>query len=114
MDKKKTHSVQILETPFSTVSNRVQWFYSTRAAVEKHLPGLLNFCTFEKLISRSIVWIDSANSLAMLLFLGLVFLIKPWPPIAISILFHFLWYHYRHLFARIGWEGSCIREACDV
>src|SRR5690625_503065 len=86
MDKKKTHSVQILETPFSTVSNRGHWFYTTRAAVEKHLPGLLNFCTFEKLISRSIVWIDSANSLAMLLFLGLVFLIKPWPAIAISIL----------------------------
>lgn len=103
MDKKKTHSVQILETPFSTVSNRGHWFYTTRAAVERHLPGLLNFCTFEKLISRSIVWIDSANSLAMLLFLGLVFLIKPWPAIAISILFHFLWYHYHHLFARIGW-----------
>src|SRR5690625_8004263 len=26
-----------------------------------------------------------------------------WPAIAISILFHFLWYHYHHLFARIGW-----------
>src|SRR5690625_7779229 len=30
-------------------------------------------------------------------------LFRSWPSIAISILFHFLWYHYHHLFARIGW-----------
>lgn len=103
MEKKKNHSVQILETPFSTVTSRGHWFYTTRSAVEKHLPGLMNICPFEKLISSSVAWVDSANSIAMLLYLGLVFLIKPWPAMATSILFHYVWYHYHSSFTRVGW-----------
>lgn len=101
MKKRKSQSVNILETPFSTVTSNGHWFQTTRSAVEKHMPGLLKFYSFEELILKAVAWIDSANSLAMLLYLGLVFIIDPWLATGISIFFHYIWHHYKSRFVNV-------------
>lgn len=47
------------------------------------------------------MWIDSANSLAMLLYLGLAFIIDPWLATGISIFFHYIWHHYKAQFVNV-------------
>ena len=101
MKKRKSQSINILETPFSTVTSSGHWFQTTRSAVEKHMPGLLKFYSFEELILKTVAWIDSANSLAMLLYLGLAFIIDPWLATGISIFFHYIWHHYKSRFVNI-------------
>lgn len=65
------------------------------------MPGLLKFYSFEELIIKAVAWIDSANSLAMLLYLGLAFILNPWLAFGISLLFHYMWHHYKSLFFNV-------------
>lgn len=58
------------------------------------MPELLKVCSYEELIQKSVAWIASANSLAMLLYLGLAFIMNPWLAAGIAIFFHYMWYHY--------------------
>lgn len=53
---------------------------------------------FEELISKAVIWIDSADSLAMILFFGLAFLINPWIAALIALVFHYWWYHQKSAF----------------
>ena len=101
MMNRKSHSVNILETPYSTVTNSGHWFHATRDTVKDYAPGLMKFYPFEILIGKAVTWIDSADSIAMLLFFGLVFLINPWLAGAFSLLFHYGWYHKKSAFVNL-------------
>lgn len=101
MNSKRSHSLNILETPFSTVTSSGHWFHATRDTVKEYVPGLLKIYPFEELIGKAVVWIDSADSLAMILFFALAFFINPWIAAAISLLFHYVWYHQKSAFINI-------------
>ncbi|PKD45194.1 hypothetical protein [Rhodohalobacter barkolensis] len=104
MFSKKSHSINILETPFSTVTSGGHWFHATRDTVEQYVPGLLKKHSFESLITKAVVWIDSADSLAMLIYFGLAFVTETWLAAVIAFLFHYWWYHKKSAFVNIVFE----------
>ena len=101
MSSRNSHSVNILETPFSTVTSNGHWFHATRDTVNKYVPGLLKKYSYEDLITKSVAWIDSADSIAMLLYFALAFTVNPWIAIITAPLFHYWWYHNKSAFVNI-------------
>lgn len=101
MNSRQSHSINILETPFSTVTSSGHWFHATRETVENFVPGLLKKYSYEDLITKSVTWIDSADSLAMLLFFVLAFTANPWVAIIAAPVFHYWWYHQKSAFVNI-------------
>lgn len=101
MKSKKSHSINILETPFSTVTSSGHWFHATRETVENFVPGLLKKYSYEELVRKAVIWIDSADSLAMLLYFALAFTTNPWVGIIAAPLFHYWWYHQKSAFVNI-------------
>lgn len=98
----KSHKINILESPVSTISSAGHWFFATRKSIEEYVPGILEKYTFESLIRKAIVWIDSADSISMLLFLILAFLLPAWLAAGLTLLFHYLWYFQKSAFVNIS------------
>lgn len=98
MTKKSKHSINILETPFSTVTSGGHWFHATRDTVERYVPGLLKKHSFESLVTKAVTWIDSADSIAMLLFFALAFTTNAWVAAIAAFVFHYWWYHNKSAF----------------
>ncbi len=86
----------------STISSAGHWFFATRKTVEEYVPGILKQHSFESLIHKSILWIDSSDSIAMLLYFALVFAINPWIAAGLTLLFHFWWYFNKSAFVSIS------------
>lgn len=101
MKSDRSHSINILETPFSTVTSSGHWFHATRKTVNEYVPGLLKSYSFEDLITRAVTWIDSADSIAMLLYFGLAYLIDPLLAAGFALLFHYFWYQKKSAFVNI-------------
>lgn len=98
----KAHKINILESPVSTISSSGHWFFATRKTIEEYVPGILEKYSFESLIRKSIVWINSADSLGMVLFFILAFIINPWIAAAITFLFHGWWYFSKSAFVSLS------------
>lgn len=101
LNSKRTHTIEILETPFATVSSGGHWFHATRETVREYVPGLMKSYSFEELISRAVTWIDSADSLSMLLYFILIPFLNVWVAALIVLLFHYFWYHQKSAFVVI-------------
>ena len=97
----RSHKINILESPISTISSAGHWFFATRKSIENYVPGILDKYSFESLIRKAITWVDSADSISMLMFLGLAFLINPWIAAAITLLFHYFWYFNKSAFVNL-------------
>lgn len=101
METRQSHNVQILETPYSTVTSGGHWFHATRDTVREYVPGLLKKFSFEELIAKSVVWIDSADSLALIIYFILAYIVDVWIAALAAFLFHFFWYHQKSAFVNI-------------
>ncbi|MFU8812045.1 MAG: hypothetical protein ACNA78_03700 [Balneolaceae bacterium] len=97
----KSHKINILETPFSTISSGGHWFFATRKSIEEYVPGILEKISFEKLIRRAVHWVDSADSLSMLLYFVLAFSLSPWLAAFLTLLFHGWWYFTKSAFVNL-------------
>lgn len=96
-----SHSENILETPYSTVTSGGHWFHATRSTIREFVPGLMKIYPFEELISKALVWINSADSLAMLLYFVLAFTTNFWIAATISFGFHAWWFFNKSAFVNI-------------
>jgi hypothetical protein len=101
MTSKRSHSINVLETPFSTVTSGGHWFHATRDTIEEFVPGLMKKYSFEELIGKAVTWIDSADSIAMILFFALAFITNAWIAAGAAFLFHYWWYHKKSAFVNI-------------
>lgn len=101
MSKRSSHSLNILETPFSTVTSAGHWFHATRKTIDEFVPGLLKKYEYETLIAKAVIWIDSADSIAMLLYFILAYTTNVWLAVVLAPLFHFFWYHNKSGFVNI-------------
>lgn len=97
-----SHRINILESPVSTISSAGHWFFATRQTVEKYVPGILKNHSFEELIRKSILWIDSSDSIAMLLYFALAFVINPWIAAGVTLFFHVWWYFNKSAFVSLS------------
>lgn len=98
MKSKHSHSANILETRYSTVTSGGHWFHATRAEIEEFVPGLMKKYAFEDLISKAVTWIDSADSLAMLLYFILAYTTNVWIAAITAFAFHVGWYFTKSAF----------------
>lgn len=101
MKSRRSHAQNILETPVSTVTSGGHWFHATRETIKDYVPGLLDKYDFETLIKKAVTWIDSADSLALILYFILAFLVNPWIAAGIAFGFHAFWYHKKSAFVNI-------------
>lgn len=101
MENRRSHSENILETPVSTVTSGGHWFHATRETINDYVPGLLDKYKFEALIKKAVTWIESADSLSLILYFVLAFLVNPWIAAAIAFGFHAIWYHKKSAFVNI-------------
>lgn len=98
----KSHKINILESPVSTISSSGHWFFATRKTIEEYVPGILDKYSFESLIRKSITWINSADSLGMVLYFALAYTVDPWIAAALTLLFHVCWYFTKSAFVSVS------------
>jgi hypothetical protein len=101
MRPKISYKQNVLESKVATVTSGGHWFNVTRKAVNEFVPGLLKKQDYEKLILTAVTWIESADSLALILFFILVFLTPFWIAASVSILFYFFWFYLKSAFVTI-------------
>lgn len=101
MQLKSSHSQHILETGIATVTSGGHWFNATRETVEKFVPGLLKRHDYEKLVKSAVAWVESTDSLSLILYFVLVFSINTWVATGVVILFYFGWFFYKSAFVNI-------------
>jgi len=102
MFENKFHKINILESPVSTISSSGHWFFATRNTVEEYVPGILEKYSFESLIRKSITWINSADSLGMVLYFILAYTTNPWIAAALTFVFHVWWYFTKSAFVSVS------------
>lgn len=100
--RSQKHKINILESPVSTVSSSGHWFFATRKTVEEYVPGLLEKYSFESLIRKAITWINSADSLGMILYFILAYIVNPWIAAALTLIFHIWWYFSKSAFVSVS------------
>lgn len=93
--------INILETNLYTVTSGGHWFNATSQTVDEFVPGLLEKHSFDKLISKAVLWIDSTDSIALLLYFILVFTTDTILAAAVALLFHIWWYFYKSAFVNL-------------
>ncbi|MEX0680275.1 MAG: hypothetical protein WD097_02765 [Balneolales bacterium] len=62
-----------IETPRGIFTSAGNWFHITSESLEKYAPGLLKKHTLARLIKKSEIWIRSADSLGIFLFMILLY-----------------------------------------
>lgn len=97
-----------VETKMGIVTRTGNWFHTNTEQIESFAPGLLDKVPLESLIKEAQAWVQSAGSLSLILLYGLLFWINPWLAAAITLLLHWLWYHYKSAFV-IRSAGNYLR-----
>lgn len=98
----KSHKINILESPVSTITSSGHCFFATRNTVEEYVPGILDTYSFETLIRKSITWINSADSLGMVIYFVLAYILNPWIAAALTLMFHVWWYFSKSAFVSVS------------
>lgn len=80
------------ETQVGIVTRYGDWFHITSEQIENFVPGLLNSVDLHTLVKAAQAWVKSADSLSMVLLLGLLFLVHPLIAAGLTLLFHLAWY----------------------
>jgi hypothetical protein len=94
--------MNILESPVSTISSSGHWFFATRETVEEYVPGILDKYSFEWLIRKSVTWVNSADSLGMILYFILAYTVNPWIAAISTLVFHAWWYFSKSAFVSVS------------
>lgn len=95
MTSKFSHSQNVLESNVATVTSGGHWFNATRDAVDEFIPGLLKKQNYNKLILTAVTWIESADSLALILYFILIFNTPAWVAASVALGFYFFWFYYK-------------------
>ncbi len=83
------------EMPSGITTTNGNWYNTTREKINKYVPGLLKTHTLEKIIQQADDWVNSANGLALVLYLALVLLqVDAVISMTLSVLL-FLFWHFK-------------------
>lgn len=91
-----------VETKMGIVTRFGDWFHITSDQIEQYFPGLLQKVELWQLVKAAQSWVKSADSLAMLLLLVLLFIMHPLIAGGITFLFHIIWYYNKSSFVTIS------------
>lgn len=97
-----------IETKMGIVTRTGDWFHTTSEHIESFAPGLLEKISLEALVKEAEAWVRSASSLSLILLYILLFFINPWIAAAVTLAFHWFWYHYKSGFIVRG-AGTILR-----
>lgn len=65
------------------------------------MPGLLEVQEFDRLILDAVTWIESTDSLSLLLYFALVFLLPAEAAVAFTVFFYAIWYFWKSAFVSL-------------
>jgi hypothetical protein len=101
MKSKISYKQNVLESKVATVTSGGHWFNVTRKVVDDFVPGLLKKQDYEKLVLTAVTWIESAESLALILYFVLVFFTPYWFAAGVALGFYFFWFYLKSAFVTI-------------
>ncbi|MDX1638899.1 MAG: hypothetical protein R3281_13080 [Balneolaceae bacterium] len=90
------------ETQMGIVTRYGDWFHTTRNQISTFVPGLLDEVELEDLVKSAQAWVKSADSLSMILILGLLLLINPLWAVLATLVFHGFWYFNKSSFVMVS------------
>lgn len=95
---KNNYSKRYIETPLGIVTSSGHWFHTTSDQIESYAPGLLRKYDLDMLVRAAEAWIKSADALALLLYLGLVFTLSPYLVLGMVLILHVFWFFNKSAF----------------
>ncbi|MFH5831559.1 hypothetical protein ACG2F4_11520 [Halalkalibaculum sp. DA3122] len=100
--KRKVPHRLFAETRMGIVTRYGDWFHTTTDYIEEFVPGLLEEVELEELVRAAQAWVKSADSLSMLLLLGLLLFVPPLVAALLAVAFHAAWYFNKSSFVMIS------------
>jgi len=94
-------NINILETDLYTVTSEGHWFNATSKTVDQYVPELLDFHSFDDLISKAVIWINSTDSISLILYFILVFTTDTIIAALVSLAFYIWWYFNKSAFVNL-------------
>jgi hypothetical protein len=86
-----SNTSDFVETPLGIFTTNGNWFYTNTEQIRKFAPGLLQHVEIDQIVEDSEVWVRSTDSVALLVFLGLLLVVPSPFAVLLSILILFLW-----------------------
>jgi len=83
---------EFVESSLGIVTTTGNWFHTTSEQIKNYAPGLFKYHSLDELVRAAETWIKSADSLALIIYMGLGYLINPWLAALLVIAFHIFWY----------------------
>ncbi len=102
MKSRISHTQNVMESGSATVTSGGHWFNATRDSIEHYVPGLLKKVDYENLILDAVEWIESTDSIALVLYFILVFYIPVWLATVVSAGFYLIWYYNKSAFVNLA------------
>lgn len=94
---------QMMEMPNGISTSKGNWYSISREGIEKYIPGLLDKVELETIVRNADEWNDSANALALILYLALPFTgLDAALSFLVSLVFFVIWYLNTAAFASVG------------
>ncbi len=102
-EDQKKYEWRMLEMPNGISTSNGNWYSISREGIEKYIPGLLDKVELETIIRNADEWHNSANALALIVYLALPFTgLDPVLAFLASLAFFMIWYLNTSAFASVG------------
>lgn len=103
--KKHNNTPYFVETPAGIFTLAGNWFHTTKANISQYAPGLMDNFSLEKLIKDAEVWVRSADSITLVLFMLIAYLLNGYIAAIVALLFLPFWHYNKSAFVSYGLTG---------
>lgn len=87
-----------VETPVGIFTMKGNWFHTSLEKMKQYAPGLMDLYSQERLIKDAESWTKSADSVALILFMGLTYFINAYVAAVITLIFFPFWHFNKSAF----------------
>lgn len=91
-----------IETPRGIFTAAGNWFHTTTGRLRNYAPGLLKKHNLEKIIQDAEIWVRSADSLSIILFMGLLYFVNIQVAFIFTLFFLPFWHLNKSAFVNIA------------
>ncbi|HKJ34660.1 MAG TPA: hypothetical protein VKA34_22745 [Balneolales bacterium] len=87
-----------VETPVGIFTMKGNWFHTSLQKIKQYAPGLTDIYSQEKLIKDAEAWAKSADSVTLILFMGLTYFLDAYIAGAVALGFFVFWHFNKSAF----------------
>lgn len=111
-NKKQDTTPYLVETPVGIFTLAGNWFHTTKDSINQYVPGLLEAFPLLKLIKDAEVWVRSADSITLVLFMLVAYLANAYIAAVVALLFLPFWHYNKSAF--VSYSLTNILKIFDV